>query len=114
MNQLMTDVKKSIPSVDHLRSLSEADTHETPREIQNAAIEMGRLSEAFEKHPELSSEAEQFYGDCALDPKYPSSIRASCYLDLARQYKKLGKSMDTFAGDREVPSRIKEMAKSML
>ena len=110
----MTDVKKSIPSVDHLRSLSEADTHETPREIQNAAIEMGRLSEAFEKHPELSSEAEQFYGDCALDPKYPSSIRASCYLDLARQYKKLGKSMDTFAGDREVPSRIKEMAKSML
>lgn len=112
--KIIVDVKKSVPTIDQLRSLSEADIHETPIEIQNAAIEMGRLSEAFEKHPELSGEAVQFYEACALDKKYPSSVRASCYLDLARQYKKQGKSMDDFSGDSQVPKRIKDLSKSLL
>ncbi len=112
--KVIVEAKASIPSIKHLRGLSDSQLHETPVEIQDAGLALGRVADALEAHPELAKEAIAFYEVCVVNEQYPTSVRTSCYLDLSRQYRKLGRSMESFSGDAQVSRRIKESAKSLM
>lgn len=96
-------VLQELPTLEELRKLPHEEVHQTPGRIIQAGVELGKIAEMLEAHPELGPEAVQFYDKCSSHNEYPSSVRALCFSHLKTIDPKL-------AADSQVPDAIRDLA----
>ena len=99
----------SIPTSADIQKLSSEDVHMTPKAIVEAAVEIGRVAEMIEAHPELSSQGLAFYRECAEKESAVESIRATCLSDFTTLRKRSGNSEAL----PKVPKRIALLAEKL-
>jgi hypothetical protein len=71
-------VKRAIPKLTELKTLSDDETHGTPSLIIEAGAALGDLEEFLERKPEEFKSASRFFSDCAAGQDLPPAIRAMC------------------------------------
>ena len=100
------EIMDRLPTLSDLRSLSDAEVHDTPKPIIQAGLQLGRIAELLQANPRLGLRAVQFYSKCASDENFPSSVRALCFSHL--------KNLDgDTAAQAAVPAEIRELAEDL-
>ena len=84
-----TSVLKDFPKQEIL-SEKNRDLHGPPRELGDAAAEIGTIEDLLDKNPELAREGLRFYRKCALKESLLTSLRALCLHNLKTRAKKSG------------------------
>lgn len=79
LEALIKDATREMPTLEDLQQLSSEEVHSMPEPVRRAAHRLALIAEFLEQHPELNADAQEFYSGCALESKYPTSLRALCY-----------------------------------
>ena len=95
-----------MPTLNVLQSLPTREVHFPPQQLQAAALALGDLAQWLEDHPELALQSLEFYKTCTEHEDFPSSVRASCLLDLRTWTQRLGLA----PSDVKVPKSILDLA----
>jgi hypothetical protein len=103
---LVDEVEKSIPSQSELRKLTPEQAHMTPKTLQSAGIQLGRVAEALENNPNLAADGLYFYEKCVLTDTNPTSVRALCLSD----YEKLGERAHLPIRTGIAPANVRDLA----
>jgi len=84
-----TEVLKDFPRKEILKERGR-DLHQPPKELGEAAQELGVVEDLLEKNPSLLREGLRFYRKCALSEPLLTSLRALCLHNLKERAKKSG------------------------
>lgn len=97
----------AIPLKASLQERSSAQLHTTPDEIRQAGERIGQIEDAMAADASLMPLGLRFFGNCARNDAFPSSIRALCYRSLTR----FGATPSL--SESEVPLRIRALAEQL-
>lgn len=95
MDQAISKLTSSMPSVESIRQLGEQEIHHMPNSIAELSEDLGNIKQLIHDYQDdthLIGKAIAFYRTCSTQTQWPSTVRALC---LANLHEVAGESLDS-------------------